>query len=153
MPWYSQAISHGLSGDAPREELVAQDACPAAGVADVAEDARREHDSRRAVHALLLVGVERGVVVVAVARDLRREHHRVLDRHARALREVLQGGMSRVSEQGDVASGPVGHRVAVVQHPVAVARDIAQHVAHPRRALGEDFLQLVGAAELRPRRA
>ena len=44
--------------------------------------------------------------------------------------------------------GPVGHRLAVVQNPVPVARDVAQHVAHPGIGAREHLVQLVRAAEV-----
>src|SRR5688572_17898245 len=83
---------------APRQ-LVAQRARAAVGVDVVAEEARGEHYARGAVHALRLVGEERALVVVARRGDLLGEHHRVLDRHVRALREVLERRMRGVAQQ------------------------------------------------------
>ena len=62
----------GIVRRAAREELVAQDRAPPPAWQMWTEDARREHHPRGAVHALLLIGGERGVVVVAVARPPRR---------------------------------------------------------------------------------
>src|SRR6266700_2355837 len=139
----------GLRG-ALREQVVAQVARRPAAVDDVPEDPRSDRHPRGAQVALLFVGEERGVDLAAGLLELAREHHRVLDRHARALCEVLHGRMRRVAEQGHVAARPAGPRLAVVQHPVLVLADVAEHLLHLRRGVRERFGELVGPAVVAP---
>ena len=58
-----------------------------------------------------------------------RQADRVLDRHAGALREVLQHRMGGVAEEDGAAVEPALDRLAVAQHPeppvAAVADDLA----------------------------
>jgi hypothetical protein len=66
-----------------------------------------------------------------------REHGRVLQRLASALRQVLQHGMSRVAQQSHPAAGPVRHRQAVQHRPAVVDAQRRQGLPHVLTAARE----------------
>ena len=101
----------------------------AVGMVDVlADGAGLQLDARGALEALRQVVLQRGGVIVRIVRQHVRQAHRVLQRHAGALREILQGRVRGVAEQHDAAVDPLLQRIAVAQHPelpvLAVADDV-----------------------------
>src|SRR6266496_4549066 len=58
--------------------------------------------------------------------------------------------MRRVPEQRHAAARPAGPRLAVVQHPVLVLADVAEHLLDAGRGVRERFGELVGPAVVAP---
>src|SRR5215470_10176557 len=82
---------------APFPQLVADQTLHAFRVKDAAHLARRQHDARGAGDARALVVGERAEEITAVSSERLAERHRVFDRHAGPLREVLQRGMRGIT--------------------------------------------------------
>ena len=101
----------------------------------------RQLDTRRADVPLALVFQECILPVALGEFDLARQTDGILDRHIRALREVLQHGMGGVAQQRDIALAPVPDWRAVAQDPHAPALDLAEECAHRRTGLGEALVQ------------
>lgn len=56
----------------------------------------------------------------------------ILDGHARALREILQGRVRGVAQQRHAPVDPVVHRIAIAQHPKLPIRAVADDVLRAR---------------------
>ena len=74
--------------------------------------------------------------------------HRVLHRHRRALRHVLQHEVRGVAEQRDASLDPVVHRLAVEQHPAPVLLRRAHQLGRLLAVVREQRQHLVGHREL-----
>src|SRR5436190_4581716 len=127
-------------------QLVANEALDALGVIEPAHLARHEDDARRSGDARALVEREGGIDVVAARGERAAEGHRILERHARALREVLEERMGGVAEQRRAAVRPGRDRLAVGGRPAPPALRQVEQAARARADAVEVREHLLPAA-------
>src|SRR5207249_1016196 len=70
------------------------------------------------------------------------------DRHACALREILQHRMRRITYERDSAIAPVRHWIPIAQYPAAPVARFFEHAPGKRRQMLEMCQQLVAVAGL-----
>ncbi len=99
---------------------------------------------RGAEIARTLIGAERRGEIAVVDVDKLGERDGILDRHAGALRQRLQGRMRGVAQQRDAALAPMPDRVAVGDRPAPV------EVHHRQQRLHRRMRIPVGPVEFRP---
>ena len=101
----------------------------ARGVIDVlADGAGQQLHARGARKALQTITIERACVIVGVCPQHVRQAHRVLQRHAGALREILQHRMRSIAKKSDTAVDPTLHRIAVAQYPEPPVPAVADNI-------------------------
>jgi aminocarboxymuconate-semialdehyde decarboxylase len=107
-----------VGGGAGAVHVVAHHAGHAVGgVKDQPQQSRGDLHARRAHQPRLLIFQE-CLWKIAVGRvGAHAQAHRILHRHGRALREVLQHEVRRIAEQRHRSVAPVIHRIAEAQHP------------------------------------
>jgi len=94
----------------------------------LADRARLQLHPRGAQAAAFLIGRQHPLDVAGAGFHLGGERDRVLHRHARPLREILQHRMGGIAKEGDIATAPAGDGRAVADQPPALMRQQLQEL-------------------------
>ena len=135
-----------LVGRLRSHRLIAHLSLCAGGVIDVfANEPRAELDARRAHRALLVVIDERRLDPALMRLDPLPKADPVLQRHAGALREILQGRVCGIPKQSDPPIDPSRDRLAVAQHPELPVGAVADDLPRPLADMLEAAIDLLVA--------
>src|ERR1700719_2232426 len=119
---------------------VAQERVSTSGMINmIAECARLKLHAGRAQQALQAVALKRRFDALGIRGGHMRKAHRILHRHAGALRKILHHRMGCVAEEGNPAVDPILDGIAIAEHPQppvrAVPDDLLRALVHVLEAL------------------